>query len=1357
MVCAINKISLKSLVVFLLIFCFFQEASGQTQAIFKKLDQTNGLSSNRITGIVKEESGFVWIGTSNGLNRYDGKEFKIYNTNNSLLESNNISDVLLDKKGRIWVATQGGGLNMYDYPNDDFLVYKKEENNLTSIPSNQLYKLFEDSKGNLWIGSEIGLCLFVEESEVFIPYNQPPHEGSGNQNIITEICESKDGNLWIGTFGSGLSKFSVANKTFNYFPSEDEIFADFIHAISYLNDHTLLVGTSGSGLLEFDIRTNKFTNFFDTSVNSEIEIKIVRTLYKDRQNNLWVGTDGDGVIKVEEIESKSPNLIQYNYTSELNSSISSNAIYSIIEDENDNVWIGTAWDGINVLERQDNFELIASDIRGLNPVPVLAILKSKNRLYLGSDGKGLTIYDIENDVVEQFNKYNNKELGGEYIQSIYQDTNGFLWLGTYANGLIRFNPQTKKIKTFKHSPNNPKSLSFNDVRGVVEDNGNLWIASWGGGLNYFDKKRNEFTAFRENIQDNTSISSNNIVSMIKTGDTLWLGTYGGGINLFDINTRESKQFKLNKKLKDNITGNNILSLFKDSKKNIWIGDSEGKISCFNLNTKLFRDFDDSQIIQGQTEVGIVEDDDGNIWFSTEKGIYKYDYTTENFIDFPNLSGSYRINAVYKDDEGLLYFGRSDGVLRINPRDIAKESTQPDVKITNFKLFNEELSIGYEEILSKNISSTKDITLRHDLNVLTFEFAALQFPFSDRCEYSIQMEGFDKEWRYIGTDRTATYTNLFPGKYVFKVRSKVFGESWDNNYSYLNIHILKPIWMRWWAILIYIILFFAILFLFRKYIIAWENLKNNLKLERLTHEKDIELYDLKQQFFTNISHDIRTPVTLISGAINRLIVKKDLFKNDLNTSFEIIKKNGDKLINLVNELLDYRSLEHNNIKLHLAQENLVDFCEEIYLSFKGMALDKEIDFLFETNSKNIQIWFDKHQLEKVLYNLLSNAFKFTQNGGSIVLSIFETENSAQLTIKDKGVGIAKSQLDKIFNRFYQSKLENRVNGHGLGLAISKDLVEAHGGVIIVSSKKNEGSEFMITLKKGKEHFKNNTNIKLTYEEQLSFYSQNKEVSRKSKESESNQSFDSSKQTLLIVEDNIDILDYIKEVLKEEYNIIKASNGEEALELAHNNPLDLIISDVMMPVMDGITLTKELKTNMKTSHIPVLLLTARASFAHKIEGFDVGADEYITKPFNETLLKTRISSILKNRELLHAKFWKKELIPVSQLELNKSDEAFMSKLIRILEENLSFKDLNVNFVCGELAMSHSVVYKKIKSLTNMTYVEFVRDFRLKTAKKLIEEHNFTVLDACYHVGYSNRKYFSKLFKKRFGNNPSDYISK
>ncbi|WP_406684602.1 response regulator [Seonamhaeicola sp. MEBiC1930] len=1347
-----------------LVFCLSTLNSlSQSQEIFEKINKSNGLSSSRITSIVKAENGFVWIGSENGLNRYDGKELKVYNRQNSSISSNNINDVLIDSKGRIWIATLGGGLNLYNPLNDEFLIYKNRPGDIKSLPSNQLNVLFEDSDENLWIGSENGLCVFNEDDKSFITYKNKINDPNSIQhNSVTCIYEGSEGNFWIGTFGGGLNMFRKETEKFENIESDVTLFTDFIHAIIKLDDSSLLIGTSGSGLLLFNLESQTFSVFFDELSPFRKEVKIVRSFYKDNKGNIWVGTDGQGLIKIPYKDKFRLKVQNYDYNQQVESSLSGNAIYEIMEDDESNIWIGTAWNGINILKPKMDYEFLFSDIDGEHPAPVLSIYKNKDYLFFGLDGKGLTAFNLENRDVNLFSASLNNSVGGEYVQSITESKTSSYWLGTFANGLINFDLTNNRYVQYKHDSNNVESISFNDIRCVVEDEArNLWVASWGGGLNYFNSNTKRFRSFRENKNDPNSISSDNIIYIVKDKEWLWLATFGGGLEYFNTKTKELIHYKYDENDPNTISSDNVLSLLKDSKGNLWIGTSGGGINLLDIKNKKINRFESTDEVRYQTVTGIVEDDEQNIWFSTKKGVFKYDYNLQEFVNFPFLDNEYHINSVFKDENGMLYFGTTSGVLRFDPKMIFKKNIQPEVAITNFKLFNKELEVDEKGVLTKNIIYTDSLTLKHDLNVITFEFAALQFPFSSKCEYAIQMEGFDKNWRNIGHDRTVTYTNLSHGSYNFKVKSREVGSIWGDTYTSMNIEVLKPFWLEWWAIILYVFVILLALYLFRKYTIAWEQLKTNLKLEKFTHEKDIELYNLKQQFFTNVSHDIRTPVTLILGAINGLLQGKEIIQDEQLNPINTIKKNGNKLVNLVNELLDHRKLEFNKVKLYLSNQNLIEFCEEIYLSFKELALQRGIDFIFKTNSKEVEVWFDKNQLEKVLYNLLSNAFKFTGAFSIVEFFVFEKEDIIEIQIKDRGVGIAKSQLTKIFNRFYQTKNDgkNSNDGFGLGLSISKEIIELHHGEISVDSVKGEGTIFNIKLKKGREHF---TDDQIFHGKNSNELLENYFVNWDTEESAiatvtKNSINKEQNQTLLIVEDNKDIRDYIAKLLINEFDILEASQGEEALKLVLSNPPDLIISDVMMPIMDGISLTKQLKSNLRTSHIPILLLTARASFNHKVEGFEIGADDYITKPFNELLLKSRIKNILKNRELLHEKFWKKELIPISELKLNKSDEEFMSKLIRILEENMNSTDLKVNFVCSELGMSHSVVYKKIKSLTNMTYVEFVRDFKLKTAKKLIAEQNFTVLDASYHVGYSDRKYFSKLFKQRFGKVPSDYIVK
>ncbi|TYA84346.1 hybrid sensor histidine kinase/response regulator transcription factor [Seonamhaeicola marinus] len=1331
-------------------------ASSQSQPVFKKIDQSNNLSNGRVNAIVKESHGFVWIGTNNGLNRYDGNQIKVYNKQNSRINSNQISCLFIDHKSRLWVGTLGGGLCLYKAEEDTFITYRHNSNSPNSIASNEINTIFEDSKGQLWLGTKNGLSLFKESDNIFMSYGHKLNDyNSLSHNDVRSIYEDVKGNLWIGTYGGGLNKFIVEETRFIQATSTKSIASDFIHSMGGVDSKTLIIGTHGGGLLEFDLNTLEFSR---SALSDGAPINIVRCIRKDRKGNFWIGTDGNGLFEVNYKNGETNIINSYSYDSLLESSISSNAIYSIFEDENFNVWIGTAWDGVNVLLQNRDFTLLQSTAKEETSVSVLSIYKDRNQSFLGLDGKGLTVLNTNNQFLKRYSKETSKSAGGDYIQFIKKGSNKTYWLGTFVNGLVNFNPETGVYSRFQYEINNNRSLSYDDVRYIVEDaSNNLWVATWGGGLNYFDIKTKEFSHYRHVSQDSLSISSDNIISMQKEGNNLWLATFGGGVSLFNTKTKRSKHLKYSESNTNSISSDYLNCILKDSKGNLWIGTAGEGATLYNPKTNTFKRFSENEIINSQSIVSIIEDNTGVIWFSTKQGIFSYNYETNQFENFSSLAGEYHINASFKDDEGLLYFGSSTGLIMFNPASISSKNINPEVKFTGFKLFNEEVPIGETEILQKNIDFQKQVTLKHNLDVITFEFAAMEFPFSKNCEYAIKLDGFDKNWRNIGKERSATYTNLSPGDYELKVKSRGKGSNWGNKATTVKVKVLKPFWLEWWAFVVYGIFIVLAFYVFRKYVVAWEQMKSKLELERLTHEKDIEVYNLKQEFFTNISHEIRTPVTLILASINRIIntdANEGGFKlNAIST----LKKNSSHLLNLVNELLDFRKLEQNEIKLKVSQENWVKFCEEIYLSFLETAKQKNISFSFETMSPNMMLWIDRAQMDKVMYNLLSNAFKFTPNNSSIKLALLETEENVTMVLEDTGVGISKKQLSKIFNRFHQSDAIGALQskGFGLGLSITKEIVALHSGDIQVESKKGEGATFTVILKKGRAHFKEEHLIgKEMDAERIENYLIDTKAYVKKVPADINTHKD---ETLLIVEDNHDIRAYIADFLSNEFNIIEASDGVEGLEKARNVLPDLIISDVMMPNMNGIKFTQELKTDIITSHIPVILLTARASTMHQMEGFNIGADEYVTKPFNELLLRSRIKNLIRNRVLLHKRFKSEEIVPVSELAKNKADQDFLHRLGRLIESNIDSESLKANFVAKELGMSHSVIYKKLKVLTSMSLVEYVRDYKLKIAKRLLIEKGYTVAEVAYHVGYSDRKYFSKLFKQRFGKNPSSFLRK
>ena len=1302
----------------------------QTQPIFQKIDQSQGLSSSRITGIVKEEGGFVWISTQYGLNRYDGHSVKVYNKQNSNIPTNDISGLYLDSKNRLWLTSYGKGLILYEKDKDEFTSFKHFEEDEKSIISNRVNSIIEDAAGNLWVCTEKGLSLFNFEKNEFHNYT---FNESNPINVIS-LFEDSQRRLWVGTSSSGLFLFHRQTKQLVKINQDLNV---TINAILELNSNQILMATTGNGLLVLDIKNDKISTYLKSQKEFSKKTLIVRSMTKSRKGSLWLGTDGFGLYEIKNPNGSNADAINYMQNVQQSFSLSGNAIYALTEDENANLWIGTAWNGINVLDNKRQTEIIFSDFRGVNPSPVLSVFQNEQYLYLGLDGNGLNVYDKINNKTYFFDE---QKIQAKYIQKIMQTQDGNIWMGTFNNGLLKFNLKTQEVKQYLHNEFDENSLSFNDVRDIIEDEkNNLWISTWGGGLNYLNTQTDEFEQF--------DIRNNNLISLLKDENKLWITSYGGGLSIFDIESEQLETFVHNENDKTSINSNNVFSILKDANGYLWIGTSGEGINRMNLKTKTIERFDMDENIRYKTITSIVEDEENNIWFGTKDGIIKYNYSSESFSIPSSLTGDFHINSVFKDEAGFLYFGGLKGVIKFNPDNLKDFNLQPKVVISNFKIFNKEFDYNQDRIKDNTEVSRDEITLKYFQDVITFEFAALKFPFSNTCEYAIKMENFDEEWRNVGKDRTVTYTNLYPGEYAFKVKSRVVGSEWSESFTSVNMTILRPFWFTWWAFCIYILLFLLFLYGYRKVSITYATLKNNLALEKLTHQKDNELYQLKQKFFTNISHEIRTPVTLILSSINRLFETDKLKEGKQIKAAHTIRRNSNLLLRLVNELLDTRKLEAKEIQLNVSENELVSFVKDIYLSFKDVAADRDIKYIFKTDVNSILLWFDKAQFEKVVFNLISNAFKFTNDNGTIEVHIETALDEVFLKVHDSGIGISDENLKRIFHKFYQVKSDHtdKNRGFGLGLAIVKDVVELHQGSISVVSKNKQGSLFEVKLQKGNMHFEN---------AELQYQNLEKSTQDIQKLKDKFSATTAQKNKLLIVEDNPEIQESLKDLLEEEnYEIHLASNGVEGLKKATLILPDLIITDLMMPEMDGSEMAKKLKLNSITSSIPIIILTAKATVEDKIEGFDTGADEYIIKPYNEDFLKNRIINLLKNRKRLKEKFVGANLQNPKETNINSQDQQFLENLYKLLEDNLQSENLKAEVIAGKMNMSHSALYKKIKSLTGLTYMELVRDYRLAIAKQLIQEMGYSVSDACYKVGYSDRKYFSKLFKQKFGMNPSE----
>lgn len=1341
-------------IVFAIAALLFGEVFAQTQPAIIKMNKSKDLPSGSVTSISQDKDGFIWIGTKSGLSRYDGSSFRLFNQQNGGLSANDVSAIYVDSKGRMWVGTING-LNLFNNNTEHFISFKHQPNSDQTISSNEVNTVYEDSNGHIWIGTENGLNQFIEKDSTFVcHFNKNDSEDGVSHNSVKAIFEDKQHNLWVGTFGGGLNQLNLQENNFVSMGQHQEAFSPrYINVIKELGEETLLVGTSGEGLLVFNRKTGLFTPYFQEEQDLKA-ISIVRAIYKDREQNIWIGTDGDGLIKTTVSSDTKPQEIRrYVKNNQVQSSLSSNAIYSIFEDNESNLWIGTAWNGINILAHQESaIQYYYSDFQGSNPSPVLSIFKKDHALWFGTDGYGLNIYDLELSQLLQFDK---SDIGGDYIQLIQKRKKGGYFIGTFTNGLLIFDPKEGVKKHFQHRLNDASSLSYHDVRAVIEEeSGSFWVGTWGGGLSYYDHRQHKFRAYKRDENLPQSISNDNVTALAEANNgKIWVGTFGGGLNLFDPSSGEFIHFMSKPEDTSTISSNNIVSLLNDTKGNLWIGTWDNGLCKLALDDYTITRFGGSDAFRENTITAMLEDAAGNIWISTKNGITKYDHKTQSFERFSQLNGEYHINACFKDDK-LLYFGNNEGVIAFDPEKISNTTKAPDIKLTGFKLFNKNVQIGDgTNILDKNILYEDFIELRHNHSVITFEFTTLKFPIAN-YEYAIKLENFDEEWREIGTQQSATYTNLAPGNYTFKVKAKLPGSNWEDTYKSIDLLIHKPIWKMWWAYVGYTIVFVFLLYLFYSYTIQWEKLKNNLRLEKVTREKERELNKLKLKFFTNVSHEIRTPVTLILGAVNR--IAEDIHHSKFDAVQEV-RRNSKHLLQLVNELLDFRKLESEGVKLKITRGDFVEFVKEIYLSFTGHATSLNIDYRFLAEKEHIELWFDRNQMEKVVYNLLSNAFKYTDAGGAVTVDIKEKEGHIHLTVADTGRGIPETKLDKIFKRFYQSdnNFMLKKEGFGIGLSIARNIIRLHSGEISVKSEVNKGTEFLVKLICGDNHLHHHQKLsELPDADSLEQYI------AMPQEEKGNPAFPGGLKaaTVLIVEDNPDIRNYLARLIAPSFDtLLQASNGKEALQLALAHTPDIIISDIMMPVMDGIALTRALKTDVFTSHIPVILLTARTSLVYKKEGFETGADDYITKPFSESLLKTRILNLLRTRQALREKFQLESITEPRNLPINTPDQKFLSDLTQILEDNLDNDALKAEFIAKEIGISHSVVYKKIKSLTGMSLVEFIRDFRLKRAAQLLEHYDLPVTDVCYKVGFSDRRYFSQMFKKRFGKTPSEFAHK
>lgn len=1349
----------------------------KSEATFELYTHLNGLSNSHVNCIVQDAKGFMWFGTDYGLNKFDGFKFTIYNNipnNKYSLPSDEVSALYVDHQGYLWIGTYNG-LARFDHQTEKF------QNFFTNNDSVQHYKpvraITGDGKGRIWAGTSGGGVLTIDvstENNAKILYNELSHL-IGNERIYS-LHYNKGQNLWIGTESNGLIVHNlVNNKTLRYTTNNSSLKSDWIMALFEDGEKNIWVGTRGGGLSVFNIEDQKF--------NTRLEINGIKDeVYSfswSNDSNILIGTKDGGLIVYNPLIKKFST--HKNYASDKR--FSTKRIRAIYKDKDGNIWIGIHQLGI-CLQKNYNYPFrnsnlfLPQDLKLSNYSILGILLDSHNNLWLGTDGNGLIKYNLLNKKIIHYTHRPNdrNSLPNNVVRTIYEDKNKDIWIGTYKGGLSRYQESGNNFKNYFNNEEDPNSISYNDIVALTEDiEGKLWIAANGGGICLYNPDKDNFTRYstRDYINKTTICSDWLTCLFPDPNGHLWIGSFWG-LSKFDPRNHSFKNYYHEPNNSNSLSSNIVFSINKDKLGHIWIGTKRG-LNKLDEQTGKFTQYGIKEGLANDVINSILKDNNNNFWLATNNGLARFNFVTgeiKNFFHDDGLVANEFIhNSMYKSLKGQLFFGSVFGFNAFYPDSIHVKDYFPGVLITDFKIFNKSVPIGLTDdgrtILKKSITETDEIYLEYSDNSFSFDFVALEYIVPERISYAYKMEGFEDNWNYLDYKRRfVTYTNIDPGTYTFLLKASSQKDEWGDETTRIIIHIKPPFYQTGWAYFIFAIILSAIALFLWKLISGRISDKQKLKIERLRQAQVEELNQQKLEFFTNISHEFRTPLTLIIGPVENILDQNNLGKHT-QKALHMILRNAYRLLRLVNQILDLRKIEKGKLALRAVESDLISFTKEVYQNFEDLAESKNISFELIHDMNELIMFFDHDKLDKILFNLLSNAFKFTKSGDHIKIIIEKGKNTdpkypegiARITVEDTGKGIASEHIKQVFERFYQvpGSDTSMQKSSGIGLSLTKSLVEIHRGKIWAESPENHGSKFFIELPLGKSHLHEDEIVEtgnleaINHQLQPPVFEEYDEIPGiQFTENHARESMP----LILIVEDNADIRDYIKSSLKNRYRIEEAENGKEGIEKTHQLMPDLIISDVMMPVMDGIVFTKKIKTDLVSCHIPVILLTAKTSIEHRIEGLETGADSYIPKPFNPRHLQIRIEKLVELRKTLKAKYKNDNTFEPVQMAITSADERFLKKAVETIKNRISDTEFSVENLGEAIGMSRVHLHRKLKSMVGESPGDFIRNIRLKQAAYLLQNEDIPVSEVCYLVGFSSPSYFSNCFNKQFRMTPSQF---
>lgn len=1449
----------------------------QSDIRFEEVHSINPLSHNSVTYIHQDRQGFLWVGTFNGLNKYDGYSFKVYKFSDQEHQhpsTNRISSIHEDSRGMLWIEIYDGSYKCFNPYREEFYPIPT---GIDSTFQPRFTHFYESANGTVCLSTEKSGVLFFRFDDMakapvmYHLMNRPGEEQVLTDNGVNFVVQDRNGYLWIGT-NSGLTRLHEDDlgqehpRVLKYFTERsfttcekvgDRLwFGNNVNGVTWYepsgerfgnlraddggwdlngmdvltlqaHDHQLWIGTSAGVLFRYDQEKEALNEFRITDRRSgkrfnqiycdlydqvwllSEEFGITRLdpetgkshyyslfpnknrhlidderikIYEDSKNQFWLGGQNIGVQQYLREEDR---FIAYLNDPNDPMSLQSSVVEFLMEDRENNLWIGTNWFGKGlsrmikvdkafryVLPVQKPESKLENLVRSL-------FTDSYGYIWAGTKSGQITIYDPDLNRVHVVEKDPEINYSGYSVYNMEEDGEGYIWLCTKGAGIFVSNQPLSEVHprydrlTFNNidaEPGNPRSLNSNNVYDIeIDELGRVWVATYGGGLNLIETDTQGNRTFRRFTTGNSALTSDNLRDLhLDRQGRLWIASTVG-VNYIDIYHQQGTDFEIRNLSsasdeQQGLSYSDIIMMMEDRDGHLWLASAGGGVNEI-LNpegeTFRFKYFSTKNGIKDDYILSLAEDVYGYVWIGTASGLSRYNPVSGDIDNFdkkaglPEVSFSERTAAVAPS--GKVLFGTANGFYSISPDDIEREETHPTICLTDLMLNNVEVTPGDEgSPLQQSISYADRITLRSSQSDFSIGFSLLSFKSPESNHYSYILEGFDDGWNYIGTEHKATFTNVPPGNYTFRVKGLDSDLSEYGTETKVQVTILPPLWRTRTAIVIYAVLLLVMIYLAYRISLRFIRLKNNLKVEKIVAES-------KLRFFTNISHELRTPLTLILGPVDRMIQESNL-PAEIRHQLAVVHRNTKRLLRMVNMILDFRKIQYEKITMRIQEIDLIPFLKQIYESFEAQARQKKIRFnlIYDKSDEHLTLWGDIQKLDIVIFNLLANAFKFTPENRSISMIVsreHDTSDWIRIQVSDTGIGIEKEKLDLIFNRFFVShtQADNEYQGTGIGLSLSQEYVKLHQGEITVESTPGKGTDFIVRLLTGNAHFPEDVVLR-----EREAYSYSPKVVEPAKEPSSlpeqehveEIKEDGKKPHILVVEDDVEMCYYLKRILEKQYVVDVAKDGLDGWDKAIQLSPDLIVTDVMMPGMNGIELTRKLKEEFSTCHIPVIMLSSKSAVKSQVEGLQVGAEAYVPKPFNSEILVSYIQSILAQRRMVRGILESRVELKPDEVQVTPKDKEFIEQVLALIDENLANPEFNVEKLAAKVFISRTLFYKKIKSITGYQPVELIRMMRLKKAAKFIETGEFTVSEVAYMVGYNDIRYFSTSFKKQFGVSPSHY---